>query len=319
MRGVGKGGLANTRMSRSSPQRAIHRARDILFREGMSPREWAGTAGGLTWIVPLLWLGVLFVLPLGITVVYAFAHAGFGTETIGFTLANFRTALSGFSLHVFVRTLEFAVAGTALCVLVATPLAYTLARKAGRFGPVLLIVVLIPFFTSFLVRTLSWRTLLEPNGSVARLLNFLHLHNGSLNWLDAPPAVFIGIVYAYLPLMALPLYVAFSRIPSQVLESADDLGAGSLRRFVTVTLPLARPGITAGLILTAVPMTGEFVIPALLGGNKGVLMGGLISSQYLQAQDIPLGSAMATLVLLVLGVMVVAFTRLTRGFDEVPQ
>jgi spermidine/putrescine transport system permease protein len=262
---------------------------------------------------------VLFLAPLGITVVYAFAHAGFGTETVGFTLANFRSSLSGFSLHIFTRTIEFALAGTALCVVVATPLSYFIARKAGRWGPVLLIVVLIPFFTSFLVRTLAWRTLLEPHGSVARALNFLHVHHGPLNWLDAPPAVFIGIVYAYLPLMALPLYVAFSRIPDHVLESADDLGAGSLRRFFTVTLPLARPGIAAGLILTAVPMTGEFVIPALLGGDKGVLMGGLISSEYLDAQDIPLGSAMATLVLAVLAVMVVLFTRLTRGFDEVPQ
>jgi spermidine/putrescine transport system permease protein len=150
-------------------------------------------------------------------------------------------------------------------------------------------------------------------------LNFLALHSGPLGWLDAPPAVFVGVVYGYLPLMTLPLYVAFSRIPDEVLEASRDLGAGGVRTFLAVTLPLARPGIAAGVLLTAVPMTGEFVIPALLGGDKGVLMGGLISSQYLESQDIPLGSAMAALVLLVLGVMVVTLTRATRGFDEVGQ
>ena len=114
-------------------------------------------------------------------------HAGFGTETVGFTLANFRNALTGFNMHIFWRTLEFTAAGTTLCVVVATPLSYFVGRKAGRFGPLLLILVLVPFFTSFLVRTLAWRTLLEPYGPIADVLNFLGLHHGPLGWLDAPP------------------------------------------------------------------------------------------------------------------------------------
>lgn len=271
------------------------------------------------WVVPLLWLAFFFVAPVVLTIVYAFAHAGFGTTQVGFTTTNFRESLTGFNFHVFARTIEFAALGTALCAIVATPVAYFIARRAGRAAPFLLAAMLVPFFTSFLVRTLAWRTLLAPGGAVENILNSTHLHHGALGWLDAPPAVFIGIVYAYLPLMLLPLYVAFARIPASVLESSDDLGAGSLRTFVNVTLPLARPGLAAGVLLTAVPMTGEFVIPALLGGSKGVLMGGLISSEYLEVQNIPLGSAMATLVLIVLGVVVVLFTRVARSFEEVPQ
>ena len=143
------------------------------------------------------------------------------------------------------------------------------------------------------------------------------LVHGPIHLIYAPPAVFIGIVYNYLPLMVLPLYVAFARIPSSYLEAARDLGSGGIKTFVNVTLPLARPGIAAGVLLTAVPMTGEYVVPALLGGGKGVLMGGLIASQYLEAQNVPLGSAMAVLVLAVLGVMVALLVRATRGFDEV--
>jgi spermidine/putrescine transport system permease protein len=291
-----------------------------VSKTGARPRiSWASTAAAVVGLIPLLWFGFFFVVPLGMTVVYAFAHSGFGTATVGLTFDNFHRALSGFNLHVFFRTLQFAVTGTLLCILVAAPLAYFLARKAGRLGPVFMVLVLIPFFTSFLVRTLAWRTLLDDHGPVDHGLNFLALHSGPLGWLDAPPAVFVGVVYGYLPLMTLPLYVAFSRIPDEVLEASRDLGAGGVRTFLAVTLPLARPGIAAGVLLTAVPMTGEFVIPALLGGDKGVLMGGLISSQYLEAQDIPLGSAMAALVLLVLGVLVVTLTRATRGFDEVGQ
>lgn len=282
-------------------------------------RRSSGLASRLVGAVPGVWLGFFFVIPLGFTIVYAFAHAGFGSAELGFTLDNFRDALTGFNLQVFLRTLKFALFGTLLCALVAMPLAYFLARKAGRFAPLLLVLVLIPYFTSFLIRTLAWRTILDDRGPLADVLAFLGLHDGPIHLLNAQPAVFIGVVYAYLPLMTLPLYVAFSRIPDSVLQASRDLGAGSIRTFLSVTLPLARPGLATGALLTAVPMTGEYVIPALLGGNKGVLMGGLIASQYLEVQNIPLGSAMAVLMLGVLGVAVFALIRATRGFDEVAQ
>jgi spermidine/putrescine transport system permease protein len=280
-------------------------------------RSPSSAVSRLVLAVPVLWMVVLFVIPLGFTVVYAFAHAGFGTATVGFTLTNFKQALTGFNLDVFLRTLLFSCTGTLICLVVALPPAYFLARKAGRFAPLLTTLVLVPYITSFLIRTMSWQTILDDHGPLDHALRFLSIVHGPIHVLDTPTAVFVGIVYNYLPLMTLPLYVAFSRIPSSYLEAAHDLGSGGIRAFLDVTLPLARPGIAAGVLLTAVPMTGEYVVPALLGGDKGVLMGGLIASQYLEVQDAPLGSAMAVLVLLVLGVMVALLTRATRGFDEV--
>jgi spermidine/putrescine transport system permease protein len=279
----------------------------------------AGFGRAVLALSPLAWLTILFVVPLGFTLVYAFAHATYGGVQIGFTWTNFKQALSGFYLSIFLRTLRFAATGTLLCFFVATPLAYFIARKIKRWRGLFIALLLIPFWTSFLIRTLAWETLLAPNGPVRDGLNFLQLHHGLLGWLDTPTAVFIGIVYGYLPLMALPLYVAFERIPSDLTEASSDLGSGRLGTFLRVTLPLARPGIAAGWLLTFVPMTGEYVIPALLGGDKGVLMGGLIANQYLQAQNFALGSAMAVLILAVLGVFVFVLIRATGGFKLVPQ
>lgn len=268
---------------------------------------------------PLAWLTLLFVVPLGFTLVYAFAHATYGGVTIGFTWTNFKQALSGFYLSIFLRTLRFAATGTLLCFVVATPLAYFLARKIKRWRGLFIVLLLIPFWTSFLIRTLAWETLLAPNGPIRDGLDFLQLHHGLLNVLDTPTAVFIGIVYGYLPLMSMPLFVAFERIPTELTEASSDLGSSRLGTFLRVTLPLARPGIAAGWLLTFVPMTGEYVIPALLGGDKGVLMGGLIANQYLQAQNFALGSAMAVLILAVLGAFVFVLIRATGGFKLVPQ
>jgi spermidine/putrescine transport system permease protein len=270
-------------------------------------------------VTPLAWLTALFVVPLGFTLVYAFAHATYGGVTVGFTWVNFSQALSGFYLHIFLRTLQFAATGTLLCFLMGAPLAYFVARKVKRYRLLFIVLLLVPFWTSFLIRTLAWETLLAADGPIRDIINFLGLHHGDINVLDTPTAVFIGVVYGYLPLMTLPLFVAFERIPVDVGEASKDLGAGRVRTFLRVTLPLAKPGVVAGVLLTFVPMTGEYVIPALLGGDKGVLMGGLIADQYLQAQNIALGSAMAVLVLTVLGMFVFVLARVTGGFRAVPQ
>jgi spermidine/putrescine transport system permease protein len=268
-------------------------------------------------VLPVIWLAIFFVAPLVFTIIYAFAESTFGGVQLAFVFTNFSQALSGFYLHIFLHTLVFAAMGTAEALIVGLPLAYTLGRKAGRFRIVLMVMVLVPYWTSFLLRTLSWETLLQQGGIVQGILNFLHLHSGPLGWLDTNTAVGIGMVYAYLPLMVVPLFIAFDRIPDEVIEASKDLGAGRLRTFLNVTLPMARPGVATAVLLTFVPMTGEFVVPALLGGDKGVLMGGLIYSQYLGAANYPLGSAMAVLVMAVIGITLILFSRLTRGFNDV--
>lgn len=266
--------------------------------------------------VPHLWLTLTFIAPLVLIIVYAVAHPGFATVDFGFTIENFRTALSGFNLRIFTRTLLFAATGTLLCAVVAVPLAYGIATRMDRFRTLLIALLLIPFWTSFLIRALSWRTLLARDGPIQDILNVLHIHSGAISIVDTPKAVFVGIVYGYLPLMALPLLVAFSNIPAAVREASKDLGAGRIRTFVQVTLPMARVGLVTGVILTFVPMTGEYVIPRLLGGSKGLLTSGLISAQFLQAQNYAVGSAMAVLLLVVLGLSVFVLTRLTHGFER---
>ena len=269
--------------------------------------------------LPALWLTIFFLAPLGFTLAYSFGHSSFGGVTLGFTLDNYAKALSGFYLDAFVRTLRFALTGCALCLVVAYPAALFIARQSGRLRTALLLLVLVPYFTSFLIRVMSWQILLARGGQVETVLNFLHLHAGPLDVLDTQTAVFIGLVYAYLPIAVVPLYIVLARIPQALLEASRDLGASSLKSFWFITLPLSRPGIATAALLTGVPMLGELVIPSLLGGDKGVLMGSAISSQYLGTQNYALGSAMAVLVLIAVTVIVALLVRLTKGFAETDQ
>jgi spermidine/putrescine transport system permease protein len=267
--------------------------------------------------LPTLWLVLFFLAPLGFTVVYSFGHAGFGDVELGFTLDNYSQALSGFYLAAFLRTLQFAATGCLLCLVVAYPTAYFIARQAGRYRNLALALVLVPYFTSFLIRVMSWQILLARGGAVEAVLNTLRLHAGPLDAIDTQTAVFIGMVYAYLPIAIVPLYLVLARIPASLLEASRDLGASPGKTFLHVIVPLSRPGIATAVLLTGVPMLGELVIPTLLGGGRGVLMGQAISSQYLDSQNYALGSAMAVLVLIAVAVLVVLLARLTRGFDEV--
>ena len=267
--------------------------------------------------MPAVWLFVFFLAPLAFTVVFSFGHSTFGDIELGFTLDNYRQALSGFYSATFLRTIRFALTGCVLCLAAAFPTAYFIARRAGRLRTIALVVVLIPYFTSFLIRVMSWQILLARGGPVEAAMNALYLHSGPLDVLDTQTAVFIGMVYAYLPIAIVPLYVVLARIPPALIEASRDLGASRWQTFRHIVLPLARPGLATAVLLTAVPMLGELVIPSLLGGDRGVLMGQAISSQYVDAQNYALGSAMAVLVLLAIAVMVGLLARLTKGFTEV--
>jgi len=267
--------------------------------------------------VPAIWLFLFFIAPLCFTVVFSFGHASFGGVALGFTLDNYATALSGFYLTTFLRTLQFAATACVLCLIAAYPTAYFIARHAGRFKTLALVIVLVPYFTSFLIRVMSWQILLARGGPIEAILNALWLHSGPLDVMDTQTAVFIGMVYAYLPIAVVPLYIVLERIPMTLVEASRDLGSSRWQTFLHVVLPLSRPGIATAVLLTGVPMLGELVIPGLLGGDRGVLMGQAISSQYLGSQNYALGSAMAVLVLIAVAIIVVLLARLTRGFDEV--
>ena len=266
--------------------------------------------------VPMAWLAVFFLAPLGFTVVFFLRTCAFG-DVSSASPRQFPTALSGFYLVVFLRTIQFAITGCLLCLLAPIRSAYFIARHAGRFRSLALAIVLVPYFTSFLIRVMSWQILLSRGGPLEKLANALHIYGGPVDLLDTKTAVFIGLVYVYLPIAVVPLYVVLERIPQALVESGRDLGATRWQVFLYVILPISRPGIATAVLLTAVPMLGEMVIPRLLGGSRGVLMGQAISSQYLQSQNYAVGSAMAVLVLLAIGAVVGLLARATRGFEDV--
>ena len=287
------------------------------LRPAGPPRAAGRAVDHLLAALPALWLLGVFIIPLGFTVVFSFGRSSFGGIKLDFTFDNYAQALSGFYLDSFLRTIQFALSGCALCLLVAYPAALFIARQQGARRTWLLVLVLVPYFTSFLIRVMSWQILLARGGPIEWLLNITHLMPGPLDVLDTQTAVFIGLVYAYLPIAVVPLYIVLIRIPAALTEASRDLGASPWQTFWHVTLPMSRPGLATAALLTGVPMLGELVIPALLGGDKGVLMGMAISQQYLATQKYALGSAMAVLVLIAVAVMVLVLVRLTRGFEEV--
>ncbi len=276
----------------------------------------AGALNNLLAAVPTLWLTVFFLMPLAFTVIFSFTTSTFAGIDYTFTFDNYRETLSGFYLNVFMRTILFAIMASALCLVVAYPVAYFMARLKSKKRMIALALILIPYFSSFLIRVMSLNMLISRDGFVQWVLNSLHLHSGPLDILDTSTAVFIGMVYAYLPITTIPLFVVLDKLPRQVLEAGRDLGAPPWKTFFFITLPLSRPGIATAVLLSAVPMLGEMIIPDLLGGSRGLLLGKALSSQYLQAQNYPLGSAMAVLILLVIGVLVAGLARLTKGFAE---
>jgi spermidine/putrescine transport system permease protein len=204
---------------------------------------------------------------------------------------------------VFSGTLQISIVGTILCLLIAFPFAYWLAVKVPpRWRGLLLGLTIVPFWTNFLVRTIGWLILLQPNGPLSGIMQDVGLIGGPLEVLDTREAVQLGVVYNYLPLMIFPLFVALDRLDPSLREASKDLGANRWRTFRQVTLPLAMPGVVAGLLLVFIPLTGDYITAQVLGGAKGNMVGALVASQFHTAQNWALGSAMAViLILMILG------------------
>jgi spermidine/putrescine transport system permease protein len=228
--------------------------------------------------------------------------------------------------QVFTGTLQISVTGTILCLLIGFPFAYWLAVKVPpRWRGLLLGLTIVPFWTNFLVRTLGWLILLQPNGPLSGIMQDLGLIGAPLDVLDTREAVQLGVVYNYLPLMIFPLFVALDRLDPALREASKDLGANRWKTFRQVTLPLAMPGVAAGLLLVFIPLTGDYITAAVLGGAKGNMVGALVASQFNTAQDWALGSAMAVILILmilgsvavfaVLGLLLRALVRRSRRVD----
>jgi spermidine/putrescine transport system permease protein len=262
---------------------------------------------------PWLYFVAFFVIPLGFMVVYAFSINDpnrFFVVEHGFHLDQFDRILDPVFLKIYRDTLLMAGAGTIGCLLIAYPFAYWIAQQQGRKKTLLLLFVIVPFWTSLLVRTYAWVILLNEQGPISNVLQDLHLLSSPLNILYTPKAVFIGIVYDYLPLMIFPLYVAIERLDRGLIEASRDLGATRLRTFRKVTLPLTSAGVLTGCLLTFIPMLGEYVVPEILGGAKSFLIGSLVANQVITAVDWPFGAALAMGLVLVLIVVIFLYLRI---------
>jgi spermidine/putrescine transport system permease protein len=261
----------------------------------------------------LAWWIVFFVIPLAWIVIYSFgskpdASLAAGPVTLErLSLDNYAAAMSEVFFRVFRITMRTAGIGTLLCAAIGFPVAYALAiHVSERWRSLLVFLLILPYWTSFLLRTFAWRIVLAPEGTLSQTLRDLGLLTRPLLILDTNAAVQLGIVYNYLPVMILPMYVALSRIDSALLRASMDLGAGPARTFVNVTLPLAMPGILGGLLLTFILAAGDYVVPTILGGTKGLMVGNLVATQILSAQNLPLGAAMAVLLICMLALVVAA-------------
>jgi spermidine/putrescine transport system permease protein len=278
------------------------------------PRETAGAGGprypGWLALPAALWYALFFLAPLGILALFSVSEkVGYSEVAYNLNLDNFGDLIDPLYGKVFLRTIELAGIGTLLTLVIGFPLAYYIARW-GRRKSLLLLLIIVPFWTSMLIRTYAWLILLDPGFATFDVLRWLHLAGENPEVLFTSKAVYIGVVYTYLPLMVLPIYAALERMDWSLVEAAQDLGDGPLTAFRRITLPLAGPGVVAGSLLVFIPMLGEYLNPVILGGDKTVYVGNLIGQQFLDSRDWPFGSAMAMVVIAVMTIVVLVYVRL---------
>ena len=257
-----------------------------------------------------LWLGLFFLVPLLLILAYSFGTSGvYGGITLGFNPGNYLNVFDGLYLEIVGRTFVIAALNTLICLLLGYPLAYFIAFKGRRWRNILILMVMVPFWTSFLIRAYAWVVILNGNGIANKTLQFLGITSEPVNLIFTPGAVTLGMAYAYLPFMILPLYAALEKFDPRLKEAAQDLGASKWHTFWRVTFPLSMPGVIAGSILVFIPSAGEFVIPNLLGGSRTVMMGNLVQQQFLQARDWAFGSALAMILAALLLAAILFYVR----------
>ena len=257
----------------------------------------------------MLWLVLFFLAPLLIMAAYSLMPRGtYGGVRSGFTMEHYRRFFDPLYLAILQRTLVWSLVCTAVCLLLGYPVAYLVARS-GRWRAVLLFLVVLPFWTSFLVRTFAMIFLLRDSGLVNTVLLRLGLIEAPLTLLYTPFAVLLGLVYGFLPFMILPIYASLEKLDPTLLEAAETLGATPLAGFRRITLPLSLPGVVAGCFLVFIPSMGSFLTSDLLGGAKELMVGNLIQNQFAAARNWPFGSAASFVVTALVLVAVMVYLR----------
>jgi spermidine/putrescine transport system permease protein len=259
---------------------------------------------------PGLWIGLLFVLPMATIVLLSFWRVVDYDIVTDFTLANYQKLFRPLYLDVFWRTIKVSLLVTLISLLVGYPVAYYLARKTRRFRVTLLVLVILPLWTSYLVRTYAWMLILGTKGAVNQALQAVGLTSEPISWLlYSDFAVTLALVHIYVPYLILPLYSVLEKLDPSLFEAAKDLGGGRWRTFLHITLPLSLPGVATGCLFVFIPSMGSFVTPELLGGTRSILIGSIVAQQFGVAFEYPLGSAMA---LAIMGIILLAAVALLR-------
>ncbi len=291
--------------------------------------------GAFVVAVPYLWLVVFFLVPFLIVLKISLSQTaialppyvpvldlsagwqGIRSFVGGLGLDNFVTLVSDdiYALS-YLKSLEVAFVATAILLLIGYPLAYAMARAPRHLQTVLVMLVILPFWTSFLIRVYAWINILQADGLLNRVLQALHLVDAPVAWLASDTAIYIGVVYSYLPFMVLPLYATLEKMDESLLEAAADLGAPRWKAFWLVTVPLSAPGIGAGALLCFIPIVGEFVIPDLLGGSETLMIGQTLWTEFFANKDWPVASAIAVVLLCLLVVPIAVYQHLqTRTIE----
>lgn len=268
----------------------------------------------------LIWLIIFFVIPLLFIVVVSFSTRGeVGNIIYKFTLENYIRLLDPLYINIFLESLLIAIYTTLLCLIFGYPFAYIIANVNKKFKPLLLLLIILPFWTNSLVRTYAIIVLLKTEGIINTLLLHFHIINIPLNLMYNNFAVMIGMLYMMFPFMVLPLYTSIEKLDKRILDAASDLGADPFYKFLKIILPLTKGGIVSGSILVFIPTLGLFFVTDLMGGSKVILMSNLIKNQFLTARDWPFGSAISVILIIVMLSAILYSSKLTgtRGTKEV--
>lgn len=295
---------------------------------GSNKRSWGGRS---VVIAPYLWLAIFFLAPFVIVFKISLSQtalaqppylplfdlaagwAGLKIFASQLSADSFRL-LSSDALYIFsyLKSLEVAAISTAILLAIGYPIAYGIARAPRVWQPLLVMAVVLPFWTSFLIRIYAWINILQRDGLLNEVLMRLHVIDAPVAWLSSDTAIYIGVVYSYLPFMVLPLYAVLEKIDETLLEAAADLGCPRSKAFWMVTMPLSLPGVAAGALLCFIPIVGEFVIPDLLGGSETLMIGQTLWTEFFSNRDWPVASAIAVALLGLLLVPILFYERLQQ-------
>lgn len=301
----------------------------------MSGRRIFTRPARLAALAPYLWMVLFFLVPFGFVLKIALSQTAIaqppyvpvfdltaGWDALAAALGalsaeNFKLLTSD-NLYIlsYVRSLVVALTSTAILLVIGYPVAYGMSRLPQRWQPIAMMLVIVPFWTSFLIRIYAWINVLQHDGLLNKLLLALGIIDKPMAWLATDSAMYLGIVYSYFPFMILPLYATLSKMDGALLEAAADLGASRLKAFWLVTFPLSLPGVGAGLLLCFIPIVGEFVIPDLLAGSDRMMIGQTLWLEFFTNKDWPVASAIAIVLLAVLLIPLLVYEKLQRRHLE---